>query len=47
MTPRYTQATPRSRAWASTERPSRWRPVLGALLMFAVILACGIEDIRW
>lgn len=43
MTTRY-QATPRSRAWAP-ERPSRWRPWLGALLLFVVVFACGLERV--
>lgn len=46
-TPRIQQATPRSRAWAPEPARSRVRPWLEALLLFAVIVACGVNEVRW
>lgn len=44
--PRRPMATPRNRNWAP-EQPSRWRPWLEALLLLAVLIACGIDGVRW
>lgn len=46
-TPRIQQATRRGPQWAPEPTPSRWRPWLQALLLFGVIVACGIDSVRW
>jgi hypothetical protein len=33
--------------WAPEPRPSRWRGVLEAAILFGVICACAVDSIRW
>lgn len=45
--PRFTQATPRGRAWAPEPRPSRWGQRLKVAIGTLALLATCINDVRW